>query len=400
MLSIRLNAVLLLVLFSGVLSAAKEEPGSSVWNCRIYPCEHKIVTDPVTGYPLRFITTAGATDRAFYFTHNSFLPDGSMIVFSSDRSGRSEYFGYLTATGELAQLLPPGATNAGLAIVSRHTNSVYVVREREVVEWQVLIDLAAKNKVRIRQRRIGTVPAELSLKEALTENADGALLSLSANLANGQSAIATMDIQTGQVKTILTTDIRTSHVQFSHNRPDLVMFAGSGGHDSDGQRLWLVDFSGKGAWKLHPQQPGELVTHECWWVGNLVTFCGGFEKDGFKVESHVKIVDINSHEVRIIGAGSYWPQGTDSQVAELNWWHASGDPYGRWVAGDNWHGGIALFDAKTTQKHLLTTGHRTYGRGTHPEVGWDTRGRFVIFGSEYLGNPDVCIVEIPKEWQQ
>jgi hypothetical protein len=86
------------VLFSGVLSAAKEEPGSSVWNCRIYPCEHKIVTDPVTGYPLRFITTAGATDRAFYFTHNSFLPDGSMIVFSSDRSGRSEYFGYLTAT--------------------------------------------------------------------------------------------------------------------------------------------------------------------------------------------------------------------------------------------------------------------------------------------------------------
>ncbi|OPZ63925.1 MAG: hypothetical protein BWY83_03300 [bacterium ADurb.Bin478] len=142
------------------------------------------------------------------------------------------------------------------------------------------------------------------------------------------------------------------------------------------------------------------MTHECWWVGNLVTFCGGFEKDGFKVESHVKIVDINSHEVRIIGAGSYWPQGTDSQVAELNWWHASGDPYGRWVAGDNWHGGIALFDAKTTQKHLLTTGHRTYGRGTHPEVGWDTRGRFVIFGSEYLGNPDVCIVEIPKEWQQ
>lgn len=390
-------ALLLFFVGSSQLTA-KEDPSRAEWNCRIYPSEHKVVTDPVTGYPMRFITTAPGVDRAFYFTHNSFLPDGSMIVFSSDRTGRSEYFGYLTATGELAQLLPADASNAGLAIVSRHGNSVYVVRERDVYEWQVFIDLQAKSKVRIRQRRIGAVPAELSLKEALTENADGTLLSLSANAANNQSAIAVMDIQSGQVKTILTTDIRTSHVQFSHSRPDLIMFAGSGGHDSDGQRLWLVDFSGKGAWKLHPQQPGELVTHECWWVGDLVTFCGGFEKDGFKVESHVKIVDINSHQVRIIGAGSYWSQGTDSEVAELNWWHASGDPYGRWVAGDNWHGDIAIFDAKTTQKHLLTTGHRTYGHGTHPEVGWDTRGRFVIFGSEYLGNPDVCVVEIPKEW--
>ena len=174
------------------------------------------------------------------------------------------------------------------------------------------------------------------------------------------------------------------------------MFFSSGGHDSDDQHLWWWIFR-QGRRKLHPQQPEAGA--RCWWVGNPGYLLAAL-KDGFKVESHVKIVDINSHEVRIIGAGSYWPQGTDSQVAELNWWHASGDPYGRWVAGDNWHGGIALFDAKTTQKHLLTTGHRTYGRGTHPEVGWDTRGRFVIFGSEYLGNPDVCIVEIPKEWQQ
>jgi len=394
----RVYFVLFLFYLSSSLLAAKEEPNRAEWNCRILPSEHKVVKDPVTGHPLRFITTASGTDRAFYFTHNSFLPDGSMIVFSSDRTGRSEYFGYLTATGELVQLLPPNAANAGLAIVSRHANCLYVVREREVYEWQVFIDLEAKNKVKIRQRRIAAVPAEFSLKEALTENADGTLLSLSANKVDGKSVIAAMEVQTGAVRMMLETDIRTSHVQFSHTRPDLVLFAGSGGHDDEYQRMWLVDFSGKGAWKLHAQKPGELVTHECWWVNNLVTFCGGFEKDGFKVESHLKIVDINTQEVRIIGAGSYWPQGNDNQVAELNWWHASGDPYGRWIAADNWHGGIAIFDAKTTEKHLLTTGHRTYGRGTHPEVGWDTKGRFVIFGSEYFGNPDVCIAEIPKEW--
>lgn len=393
------RTTLMMGLALGILFAG-EEKKTSEWTCSMLPAEHRTITDPKTGYPLRFLTTNAAVDRAFYFTHNAFLPDGSMIVFSSNRSGRAEYLGYLTATGELARFLPSNAVHAGLAVVSKHANIIYVVRDREVCEWRVLIDLEAKQQVKIRERRIGVVPAELSLKEALTENANGALLSLSANLANGQSAIATMDIQTGQVKTVLTTDLRTSHVQFSHNRPDLIMFAGTAGADDESQRMWLVDLSGRGAWKLHEQKPGELVTHECWWVGDLVTFCGGFEKDGFKVESHVKIVDINSHEVRIIGAGSYWPQGTDSEVAELNWWHASGDPYGRWVAGDNWHGGIAIFDARTTEKHLLTTGHRKYGKGTHPEVGWDTKGRYVIFGSEYFGNPDVCIAEIPKEWNK
>ncbi len=48
-------------------------------------------------------------------------------------------------------------------------------------------------------------------------------------------------------------------------------------------------------------------------------------------------------------------------TAKRNWWHASGSPDGRWVAADNWHGDIMLFDGKTSRPQLLTTGHRTYG---------------------------------------
>ncbi|HPN33025.1 MAG TPA: hypothetical protein PK843_00805 [bacterium] len=391
------QTILTTALAIGALFAG-EEKKTSEWTGTILPAEHRTITDPKTGHPIRFLTTNAAVDRAFYFTHNAFLPDGSMIVVSSNRFGRSEYLGYLTATGELARFLPANAVPAGLAVVSKHANILYVVRDREVCEWRILIDSEATHSVKIRERIIGAVPPGWSLKEALTESADGSLLSLSAKLAEGKSGIAAMDIQTGAVRTVLETDLSTSHVQFSHNRPDLLMFAGTAGADHESQRMWLVDFSGRGAWKLHEQKPGELVTHECWWVGDLVTFCGGFAHEGFKVESHLKIVDINTQQVRILGAGCYWPQGTDSEVAELNWWHASGDPYGRWVAADNWHGGVAIFNARTTEKHLLTTGHRTYGRGTHPEVGWDTKGRYVIFGSEYFGNPDVCIAEIPKEW--
>ncbi len=387
-------ALLLVVLFTGAQAADSARPAE--WFGTMFPAEYKAVVDPVTKHPVRFITTAKGSDRAFYYTHNCCLPDGSLLVFSSDRSGQGEYWGYVTATGELVRLQPKDTPTASLAVVSRRGNRMYVARERAVYEWMIDVQVSGKTQVKIRERKIGDVPPGLSLREALTENSSGTFLSLSCNGPADKYTIAVMDIQTGAVRPLYETREGFSHVQFSHNRPELIMFAGDGYY----QRMWLVDFSGKGPWKLHRQLPGELVTHECWWVGDLVTFCGGYEKDGFKVESHLKIVNILTQETRIIGAGAYWPKGTASEVAELNWWHACGDPTGRWVAGDNWHGGIAIFDAQTTQKRLLTTGHRHYGRGTHPEVGWDTQGKYVIFGSEYFGNPDVCIADIPTDWSK
>jgi len=98
------------------------------------------------------------------------------------------------------------------------------------------------------------------------------------------------------------------------------------------------------------------------------------------------------------GAGGWLPGVEASPLSAINWWHASGSPDGRWVAADNWHGIIALFDAQTTRMHTLTTHHRTYGGGAHPHVGWDLTGKSVEFTSNKLGSPDVCIGEIPDHW--
>jgi hypothetical protein len=48
---------------------------------------------------------------------------------------------------------------------------------------------------------------------------------------------------------------------------------------------------------------------------------------------------------------------------------------------------------------LLTAGHRTYGKGEHPHVGWDRAGRQVVFTSHLLGSPDVCVATVPEAWQ-
>jgi len=101
-----------------------------------------------------------------------------------------------------------------------------------------------------------------------------------------------------------------------------------------------------------------------------------------------------------VGAGAWWPEATPAEAARLNWWHAAGSADGRWVAADNWHGDIMLFEGKTTRPHLLTAGHRTYGQGEHPHVGWDRKGEKVIFGSHLLGDLNVCVATVPKAWQE
>jgi hypothetical protein len=67
---------------------------------------------------------------------------------------------------------------------------------------------------------------------------------------------------------------------------------------------------------------------------------------------------------------------------------------------DTFHGDIALFEGTTTRPRLLTTGHRTFGGGTHPHPGWDRRGKQVIFSSNMLSDKvNACVANIPENWQ-
>jgi len=98
--------------------------------------------------------------------------------------------------------------------------------------------------------------------------------------------------------------------------------------------------------------PGELVTHECWWINDQMTFIGAHNKDGDREEGHVKILDIKTGEIRIIGTGAWWDEGTAFQISKVNWWHASGSADGKWIAADNWHGIVALISVKIIKQYL------------------------------------------------
>mgnify|MGYP003344461991 CR=1 FL=1 len=100
-----------------------------------------------------------------------------------------------------------------------------------------------------------------------------------------------------------------------------------------GQRLWVVDIRDGIPRNVYLAEEGELVTHESWWINDQILFCGGKSPASPEV-SHVKVLNIYTGEVRIAGAGAWWPGAPASEAARLNWWHAAGSANGRWIVAE------------------------------------------------------------------
>ncbi|MCB9501659.1 MAG: hypothetical protein H6696_06945 [Deferribacteres bacterium] len=381
------------------------------WDCEILPSEQKIESDAQSGAKLIYLTTNPANDWNLYFHDRCFLNDNTMMLFMSNRFGRPEIMAYLLETGELVRLNQPDAPPAGSPLASRKGDRLYVIRDKSIYQWQLQISTRPKTKIRVSEKKLTEFPQGHYQKSGLAENADASLLAFAYN-NDSNSEIAVYDFATESVRTAATLDFSMDHLQFHWNRPELLSvsrtYKKNGGPSSDWApldptepkhaRFWFVNINTHVAVPAFYQQPGELATHECWWVNDQITFLGAHNKDNEREEGHVKILDLKTGEIRIIGAGAWWEEGTAKQLSKVNWWHAAGSPDGKWVLADNWSGILALFDAKTTQKHILSTGHRTYGGGNHLHAGWDLQGKMVEFTTNKFGNPDVCIAVIPETW--
>ena len=372
----------------------------SVFDVPILPAEAKQIQDPETGVSLLFLTTHPSDDQNLYYEQRSWLADDSVILFHSSRTNGG-LMGYVAKSGELLRLASPrgaytGSTGANLK------NSFYALRGNQVVEVFLSLEMGAKGLLRAAasERIIATLPEELMPPTtALSENADGTWLALgvggrgSSNPGRDARVLA-INTTTGETRTVHRIPGKdfSGHVVFNRTDPNLVSFCEEGGW------LSVVDIqSGRRVFQ-HKKVDGEFATHHCWWLDDTITFTGGFHPQPTE-DADVKVIDIRTGVVRIVGKGNWWPGATPAELARQNWWHACGSEQGRWLVADNWHGDIALFHSKTTRTYIMTKGHRTYGKGTHPEVGWDRKGEQVIFASHMLGNVDVCVATIPSAWQ-
>lgn len=409
-----------LALFIGINALA----GNS-YPLEVLPAEHQRMTDPKTGAELLFLTTAPGNDANLYFHEYSWLADESVILFTSARTNGG-LMGYVTATGELIRFNTPQGP-LGAATAAAKGNAVFAVRGRSIVEVKLSLPPATtpatrRSRVIATERVLCTLP-DGSPSTALNPSCDGKYVALGvtgfSNPTRGPT-ICKINVKTGKLSEVCRLPQSPGyggHVQWSRTNPNLISFAGGRGSTGDvagpvhsstgpedyagrGQRLWVVDIREGVPRNVYLAEEGELVTHESWWVNDQILFCGGKSPmPAPAVLSHVKALNIHTGEIRIAGAGSWWPEASPSDAARLNWWHVAGSADGRWIAADNWHGDIMLFEGKTTRPHLLTSGHRTYGKGEHPHMGWDRKGEKVVFASHLLGDLNVCVATIPKAWQ-
>jgi oligogalacturonide lyase len=131
------NIVIFLLLAIHTLQAEAQIEGR-------FPSERKVVTDPVTGVELTFLTSTPAGDSKIYQTHNQWTSDGKWIIFRSNRV-RGEAFAVNEKTGDIVQVTEGGFM--GMLNVARKSMKLYFMRRnrdrniRNQVEI-VVVDLA------------------------------------------------------------------------------------------------------------------------------------------------------------------------------------------------------------------------------------------------------------------
>ena len=164
--------IVVLILALGCNSETRKSSGlnwAEEWPGRVYPPEHIVTTDSVSGAKVVFVTTNPAKDLNFYFDWNSWFRDQSCLFFTSDRNGKVELFGYIPKTGELVCFSPENSDkNYWFGTVDFQSHDIYMTGNNTVIGWNIDIqfnkDSSKVEKVKVGR---GSLPQPLRVKTFL-----------------------------------------------------------------------------------------------------------------------------------------------------------------------------------------------------------------------------------------
>ncbi|MGC9327772.1 MAG: hypothetical protein ACP5I1_09075 [Candidatus Hinthialibacter sp.] len=408
-----------------------------------FPSERMIVTDPITGVELTFLTSTPNGDSKIYQTHNQWTADRQWIIFRSKRAD-GEALAVHEKTGTMVQVTEGGYQ--GTLNVARKSMKLYFMRRplndnetgaREIVEVDLARLFADSEAGTLKpeseyQRTCGIIPPawkasgdmaldgdeewiwfRIGREEARRRLPDGVKIEPNfgpRNMGAGPSGIAGMNIHTGETKYVTSVPFQIGHIQNNPWAPGQIIFCWETGGKAP-QRTWIVHSDGKGLRPLYPEAPYEWVTHEAVITADEVAFaimghrkilnnstsagpgqeiewgpCGTREKPtGFG------IVNIKTREMHIAGQ---IPTGS-------GFWHVHGSPDGRFAVGDNFARDIYLINRETHEMILLSTGHKTTA-ADHPHPTFSPDGSRILIQSAMLSEDNrsmnLCVIPVPQEW--
>lgn len=423
-----------------------------------FPSERKVVTDPVTGAKLIFLTSKPFGDSKIYPTHPQWTSDGQWLIFRSDRV-KGEALAVNEETGEMVQVTEGGYS--GMLNIAQKSMKLYFMRPVEKVteegknrhgnrSLQVIeTDLdrlfadskAGKmKKATAYERIVGTTPVEMGAggDMALDAGEDWVYFKVGEeeaarhlasdvktepnfgprNMGAGPGGIARMNVKTGELRHVVSVPFQVGHIQANLWNPGEIVFSWETGGKSP-QRTWTVMADGSGLRPLYPEADYEWVTHEAVISKDEVAMAiMGHRKIDIEEEAPVEVTA--SREVRNPenpGQESNWgPSGTREKPTGLaivnlrtremiiagqtksgsGLWHVHGSPDGRWAVGDDFSRSLYLIDRNTREMVMLTTGHKT-SAADHLHPTFNREGTKIQIQSAMLSEDDrsMNIVIVP-----
>lgn len=420
---------------------------------RCFPSERKVITDPVTGTELVFLTSTPAGDRKIYPTHNPWTADGEWIIFRSMRAG-GEAIAVNEHSGIMVQVTE--GCRWGMVSVARKSMKLYFMRRAAGVSARermavIEVDLAALfadsetgklKEASVYQRVCGITPPELQAGSNMTLDGgeewvwfqvgkDAAMKHLPEgttlepdfgprNMGAGPGGIAGLNIHTGETRYVISVPFQVGHIQSNPWVPGQIVFCWETGGKAP-QRMWTVNGDGTGLRPLYEESPYEWVTHEA---------VIGPEEVAFALLGHRKIQDPSAamdpadtipdpaNPGQEPGWGMTGTRAKPSGLGIVNirtgemilagqipygsgFWHVTGSSDGRFAAGDNFAREIYLIDRRNHEMILLSAGHKITA-ADHPHPTFSPDGTRIQIQSAMLSEDgrslNICIIPVPDEW--
>jgi oligogalacturonide lyase len=417
-----------------------------------FASERKVVTDPVTGVKLTFLTSTPDRDSKIYQTHNQWTSDGQWIIFRSERV-KGEAFAVNEKSGEIVQVSEGGYI--GMLNVARKSMKLYFLRKQKTDSVKNSLDIVEVDLAKlfsdskagtlkpasVYQRICGTTPPELEAggdmaldggeewawfrvgkSEAKKHLPEGTKIEEAfgpRKMGAGPAGIAGMNIRTGEIKYVVSVPFQIGHIQSNPWVPGQIIFCWETGGKAP-QRTWIVNSDGTGLRPLYPEAPYEWITHEAVISPDEVAIAimghrkipntAGETAPGTEVKganpgqeaawgpcgtrekpTGLGIVNINTREMTIAGQ---IPKGS-------GFWHVNGSSDRRFAVGDDFARNLYLIDRNTHEMILLTTGHKTTA-SDHPHPTFSPDGTRIEIQSAMLSEDNksmnICIVPVPEEW--
>jgi oligogalacturonide lyase len=418
-----------------------------------FPSERRVVKDPVTGTVLTFLTSKPFGDSKIYQTHTQWTSDGQWLIFRSGRA-KNEAMAVNEKTGDMVQVTEGGYT--GMLCVARKSMKLYYMRSAstdtsrrrfggplEVVAADLgnIINDSKSGKMQTASHYLhvcGSIPATLEAggDMALDANEDyvyfrvgktEAAKHLAANakieknfgprnMGAGPAGLMSMNVNSGELKYIVSVPFQIGHVQTNPWVPGEIVFCRETGGKSP-QRTWTVMADGTGLRPLYPESEYEWVTHEA-----VITK----DEVAFAIMGHRKIAGVDSTGTEVSGANpgqdpAWGPSGTREKPTGLGivnlrtremriagqtasgsgLWHVNGSADGRWAVGDDFARNIYLIDRHTGEMLLLSTGHKATA-ADHPHPTFNAQSSEIEIQSAMLSadnrSMNICIIPVPESW--